>query len=167
MTHDLRHLYPVTADELDKALSALAAKTAHHAEAQTILRAIKSRSGLVGRVLNKSCLLAMSAALPGYRVSYSINEYSKDRLRYVVVCPINEQGESVYRLRHEFALATASAPRLTAETLDERITYHREQAQKYAILASELPAQVAAYNAAASYLRPIKSAVETAMLYAG
>lgn len=166
MTHDLRYLYQITPGDLDTALASLARKAAHHEQSQTILRAIKTRSGLIGRVLNKSSVPALEAALPGYRVSYSINEYSKDRLRYVTVCPLNEQGEAVYRLRHEFVLATASAPRLTAETIDERITYHREQAQKYARLAADLPAQVAAYNAAAAYLMPIKKELETALTYA-
>lgn len=166
MNHDLRYLYQITSADLDTALASLTSKAAHHTEAQTILRAIKTRSGLIGRVLNKSSVPALEAALTGYRVTYSINEYSKDRLRYVVVAPLNEQGESVYRLRHEFALATASAPRLTVETIDERITYHREQAQKYARLAADLPALVAAYNAAAAYLMPIKNELETALIYA-
>lgn len=165
--HDLRYLYPITPEDLDKALAALSAKGTHHEQAQTILRAIKTRSGLVGRILNKGCIPALEAALPGYHVAYSISEYSKDRLRYVTVCPLDDQGGTVYRLRYEFALATASAPRLTAETIDERITYHREQAKKYALLASSLPAQVAAYNAAAEYLRPIKHGIETALNSAG
>lgn len=164
--HDLRYLYPITPQDLDKALAALSAKGAHHEQAQTILRAIKTRSGLVGRVLNKGCVPALEAALPGYHVAYSISEYITSRPRYVTVCPLDDQGRTVYRLRYEFALATASAPRLTAETIDERITYHREQARKCALLASNLPAQVAAYNAAAEYLRPIKNALESVLNYA-
>ena len=64
-------------------------------------------------------------------------------------------------------LATADAPKLTAEHLDERIAYHVEQARKYSTMAAELPAKVAAFNAAAAYLKPIKCSIDTAMLYAG
>ena len=34
-------------------------------------------------------------------------------------------------------------------------------------MAAELPAQAAAYNAAAAYLQPIKRSIDTVMLYAG
>lgn len=66
-----------------------------------------------------------------------------------------------------FELATADAPKLTAERLDEQIAYHVEQAREYSTMAAELPAQVAAFNAAAAYLKPIKRSIDTAMLYAG
>lgn len=66
-----------------------------------------------------------------------------------------------------FELATADEPRLTAELLDNRISYHVEASRKYASIAAELPAQAAAYNAAAAYLQPIKRSLDTALLYAG
>lgn len=64
-------------------------------------------------------------------------------------------------------LATADAPKLSAALLDEQIAHHVEQARRYTAMASELPAQAAAYNAAAAYLQPIKCSIDTAMLYAG
>lgn len=64
-------------------------------------------------------------------------------------------------------LATADNPKLSAALLDEQIAHHVEQARRYTAMAAELPAQAAAYNAAAAYLQPIKRSIDTAMLYAG
>ena len=66
-----------------------------------------------------------------------------------------------------FELATADEPKLSAALLDEQIAYHVEQSRRYSTLAAELPAQAAAYNAAAAYLQSIKRSIDTAMLYAG
>ena len=66
-----------------------------------------------------------------------------------------------------FELATADEPKLSAALLDEQIAHHVEQARSYTSMAAELPAQAAAYNAAAAYLQPIKRSIDTAMLYAG
>ena len=161
-------IQPISAEKLDEALSALSAKQAYHAEAARILMAIKAKSGRVGKVFNKSVVPAMSAVLPGYRVTYDIAEYTKARQRCLYVVRLSESGEIVTGPQNhwEFTLATADHPLMTAETIAERIAYHTEEAQRYARLAADLPAQVAAYNVAADYLRPIKSAVDSAMLRA-
>ena len=50
------HLYPIAPDVLDKALSSLTSIANHHTDAAKLLRAIKARSGCVGRVFNRSCI---------------------------------------------------------------------------------------------------------------
>lgn len=57
------HLYPITADVLDKALSSLTSAANHHTDAAKLLRAIKARSGCVGRMFNRSCIPSIQAAL--------------------------------------------------------------------------------------------------------
>ena len=163
------HLYPIEPDVLDKALSSLTATTNHHTDAAKLLRAIKARSGCVGRVFNRSCIEAMQAALPGYSVRYYISDAVKRRPRMLVVIRLDDQGQTMTGPSNHWTLelATADAPKLTAEHLDERIAYHVEQARKYSTMAAELPAQVAAFNAAAAYLKPIKCSIDTAMMYAG
>ena len=59
------HLFPITDDVLDKALSSLTSSANYHTDAAKLLRAIKARSCCVGRVFNRSCIEAMQAALPG------------------------------------------------------------------------------------------------------
>lgn len=169
MSITLDGLYQLSPDTLDKALSALTSHANHHTEAGRILRAIKARSGCVGRILNKSSVPAIQAVLPGYVVTYSIQDSLKRRPRCIYVRRLDEQGQPIIGpgAHWSFELATAEEPRLTADLLDERITYHAEQAKRYSIYAAELPAQVAAYNAAAAYLQPIKRSVSTALLYAG
>ena len=163
------HLNPIAPDVLDKALSSLTSIANHHTEAAKLLRAIKARSGCVGRTINRSCIEAMQAALPGYRVSYYISDAVKRRPRMLVVIRLDDQGQTMAGPSNHWTLelATADAPKLTAEHLDERIAYHVEQARNYSTMAAELPAQVAAFNAAAAYLKPIKCSIDTAMLYAG
>lgn len=162
-------LYQIDADTLDKALSALTSTANHHTQAAQLLRAIKTRSGCVGRIFNRSCVQAMQAALPGYSVSYIIRDELKRRPREVIICRLGADGKTMFGPSNHwsFEFATADAPKLTAEHLDERIAYHIEQARKYSTMAAELPAQVAAFNAAAAYLKPIKCSIDTAMLYAG
>lgn len=166
--YSMTGIHAISADTLDEALAALSAKQSYHTEAARVLRAIKARSGCVGKVFNKSVVPAMSAALPGYRVTYGIAEYTKARQRFLYVVRLSESGEIVHGPQNHwsFTLATADHPRMTAETIAERIAYHTEEAQRYARIAADLPAQVAAYNVAADYLRPIKSAVESAMIRA-
>lgn len=162
-------LYQIDADTLDKALSALTSSANHHTQAAQLLRAIKARSGCVGRIFNRSCIPAIQAALPGYSVSYIIRDGLKRRPREVIICRLDEDGEPMFGPSNHwtFELATADEPRLTAELLDNRISYHVEASRKYASMAAELPAQAAAYNAAAAYLQPIKRSLDTALLYAG
>ena len=57
-------------------------------------------------------------------------------------------------------LAKAYHPDLNPEAGDEAMQQINAQYD-------ELPAQAAAYNAAAAYLKPIKCSIDTAMLYAG
>lgn len=163
------HLYPITDDVLDKALSSLTSIANHHTDAAQLLRAIKVRSGCVGRTFNKSCIPAIQAALPGYSVRYYISDAVKRRPRMLVVFRLDDHGQPMYGPSNHWAfeLATADAPELTAARLDEQIAHHVEQARKYTSLAADLPAQAAAYNAAAAYLQPIKRSIDTAMLYAG
>ena len=163
------HLYPIAPDVLDKALSSLTSIANHHTDAAKLLRAIKARSGCVGRTFNRSCLPAMQAALPGYSVRYYISDAVQRRPRMLVVIRLDDQGQTMTGPSNHwtFELATADEPKLSAARLDEQIAHHVEQARRYASLAAELPAQAAAYNAAAAYLKPIKCSIDTAMLYAG
>lgn len=163
------HLYPITDDVLDKALSALTRMSNDHTDAAKLLRAIKARSGCVGRVFNRSCIEAMQAALPGYAVRYYISESLKRRPRNLCIVRLDDQGNPMYGPYNHwtFELATADAPKLTAARLDEQIAHHVEQSRRYSTLAADLPAQAAAYNAAAAYLQPIKCSIDTAILYAG
>lgn len=162
-------LYQIDADTLDKALSALASTANHHTEAAKLLRAIKARSGCIGRTFNRSCIPAMQAALPGYSVSYIIRDDLKRRPREVIICRLDEDGKTMFGPSNHwmFELATAESPKLSASLIDERIAYHVSEAARYASIAADLPAQVAAYNAAAAYLQPIKRDIDQAMLYAG
>lgn len=163
------HLYPITDDVLDKALSALTRMSNDHTDAAKLLRAIKARSGCVGRVFNRSCIEAMQAALPGYAVRYYISDSLKRRPRNLCIVRLDDQGQPMCGPSNHWTLelATADEPKLTAEHLDERIAYHVEQAREYSTMAAELPTQAAAYNAAAAYLQPIKHSIDTAMMYAG
>lgn len=169
MSTTLDALFQIKPDTLDSALSSLTSKANHHIEAGRILRAIKARSGCVDRIINKSSLPAIQTALPGFIVSYSIQDSLNRRPRQIYVRRLGTDGQPLIGPGNHwsFELATTDEPRLTACRLDERIAYHTEQAQRYSTMAAELPAQVAAYNAAAAYLQPIKRSVATALLYAG
>lgn len=162
-------LYQIDADTLDKALSALTSTANHHTQAAQLLRAIKARSGCVGRIFNRACIPAIQSALPGYRVSYIIRDGLKRRPREVVICRLDKDGRLMCGASNHwyFDLATADRPRLEASRLDEQISNHVSEAARYASIAADLPAQVAAYNAAAAYLQPIKRDIDQAMLYAG
>lgn len=162
-------LYPITADVLDDALSALTRQSNHHTDAAKLLRAIKARSGCVGRIFNRSCVQAMQDALPGYAVRYYISDSLRGRPRNLCIVRLDDQGQPMPGPSNHwtFELATADEPNLTAALLDNRISYHVEEARRYASIAAELPAQAAAYNAAAAYLQPIKRSLDTALLYAG
>ena len=163
------HLYPITDDALDDALSALTRQSNHHTDAAKLLRAIKARSGCVGRVFNRSCIEAMQAALPGYAVRYYISDSLKRRPRNLCIVRLDDQGQPMNGPSNQwtFELATADEPRLTAERLDKKIAHHVDEARRYTSMAAELPAQAAAYNAAAAYLQPIKRSIDTAIMYAG
>lgn len=162
-------LYPITADVLDEALSCLTSAANYHTDAAKLLRAIKTRSGCVGRTFNRSCVQAMQAALPGYAVRYYISDGLKRRPRNLCIVRLDDQGQPMHGPSNHwtFELATADEPRLTAELLDNRISYHVEESRKYTSMAAELPAQAAAYNAAAAYLQPIKRSLDDVLLYAG
>ena len=163
------HLYPITADVLDKALSSLTSAANHHTDAAKLLRAIKARSGCVGRMFNRSCVQAMQAALPGYTVRYYISDSLRRRPRNLCIVRLDDQGQPMHGPANHwtFELATVDEPHLTAALLDNRISYHVEEARRYTSIAAELPAEVSAYNAAAAYLQPIKRSLDTALLCAG
>lgn len=163
------HLYPITDDVLDKALSSLTSIANHYTDAAKLLRAIKARSGCVGRVFNRSCIEAMQVALPGYAVRYYISDSLKRRPRNLCIVRLDDQGQPMNGPYNHwtFELSTADAPKLSAALLDEQIAHHVEQSRRYSTMAAELPAQAAAYNAAAAYLKPIKCSIDTVMLYAG
>lgn len=163
------NLSPITADVLDKALSCLTSAANHHTDAAKLLRAIKARSGCVGRMFNRSCVQAIQDALPGYAVRYYISDSLKRRPRNLCIVRLDDHGQLMNGQPNHwtFELATADEPKLTAELLDNRISYHVDEARLYASIAAELPAQAAAYNAAAAYLQPIKRSLDTALLYAG
>lgn len=87
----------------------------------------------------------------------------------LVVIRLDDHGQTMNGSANHWAfeLATADEPKLSAALLDEQIAHHVEQARSYTSMAAELPAQAAAYNAAAAYLQPIKRSIDTVMLYAG
>ena len=89
------HLYPIAPDVLDKALSSLTSIANHHTDAAKLLRAIKARSGCVGRTINKSCIPAIQAALPGYSVRYYISDAVQRRPRMLVVIRLDDQGQTM------------------------------------------------------------------------
>jgi len=156
-------LYPIDAETVEKAVTALHREAEHAQRAVSILAALKN-SGLVGRVLNASCLPLAQKALVGYSVRYSINEYSKPRWRCLYVSwPADTAGP---RETWELYLATRDAPRLTKETIAKEMDKARKQAQEYLRCADELTANIPAYNTACSYLRPIWQSISTAMICA-
>ena len=164
------YLYMISPADVDAALASLSAQAEHHVEAGRILRAIKARGQVVGRVFNRSSVPAIISAIgPRYSVRYGIQNGLTRRPRCLYVQRLDDRGDPVLgpNSRWEFELATAEAPRLTAERLDQLITYHRDKSGEYLRAAADLPQKVAEYNAAAEYLRPIRSAVSGLMLKAG
>lgn len=156
-------LSPISEETVETTVSSLHRKAAHAQRAVSILAALK-HSGLVGRVLNRSCLPLAQKALAEYSVRYTIDEYSSPRWRCLYVSrPANTTGT---REAWEFRLATREAPRLTAETLSREMDKAREQAQAYTQHADELTANVPVYNTACACLAPIWGAINVAMLRA-
>lgn len=163
-------LYSISADDVSDAVASLSTQAESHAEAARILRAIKARGQVVGRVFNRASVPAIVAAVgPRYSVRYGIYDSLSRRPRCLHVQRLDDHGAPVMgpNARWEFELATAEAPRLTAERLEQLITYHRDKSGEYLRAAADLPQKVAEYNAAAEYLRPIRSAVSGLMLKAG
>lgn len=163
------YLYPISPDEVDAAVSSLSVQADHYAEAAHILRAIKADGQLVGRVFNRASVATVSAAIgSGYAVRYGISDSLKRRPRCLYVQQLDEQGEPIMgsAARFEFEFATVDAPRLTAERLDQLITYHSDKVGEYLRAAADLPQKVAEYNVAAAYLRPLRSEVSGLMLKA-
>lgn len=163
------HLWPIDPDREDSALAALSANAAHAQEAWRLLLAIKSAPGLVGRVFDRRSTEAVQKAVgSGYRVSYSIRDYLAPRPRCILIQRLDEQGQGLpgARWHWDFTLATAENPRLTAETLDERMTYYRDQAARYLKHAAELPQLVNQYNGACDYLRTVRDELSKILIYA-
>lgn len=170
MSANTDHLWPIDPEREDSALAALSANAAHAQEAWRLLLAIKSASGLVGRVFDRRSAEAVQTAVgSGYRVIYSIRDYSPQRPRCILIQRLDEQGQGIpgARWHWDFALATAGNPRLTAETLDERMTYYRDQAARYLKCAADLPQLVSQYNAACNYMRAVRDELSMILIYAG
>ena len=164
------HLWPIDPDREDSALAVLSANAAHAQEAWRLLLAIKSAPGLVGRVFDRRSAEAVQKAVgSGYRVTYSIRDYSPNRPRCILIQRLDEQGQGLpgARWHWDFALATTENPRLTAETLDERMTYYREQAARYLKFAADLPQLVSQYNAACDYMCTVRDELSMVLIYAG
>lgn len=75
-------LYPISAESLDEAMSELARRAAHYQEGFRLLMAIKTRSGLVGRIFDRRSVEAVQKAVgAGYAVTYYIRDYSNGHPR--------------------------------------------------------------------------------------
>lgn len=157
------NLYPISSETVESAVFTLHRKAAHEQRAVMLLAAIR-QSGLVGRVLNASCLPLAQKALVGYSVRYSINEYSPVRWRYLYVSLSADAASP--RETWQFYLTTKDEPRLTDEIIDKAMDKARKDAQMYLQAAEQLTANVHTYNIACAYLRPVWDSINTAMLYA-
>lgn len=169
MSYNTDYLYPISAEDVDSALSSLSIRAAHHQEGWRLLMAIKTRSGLVGRIFDRRSVEAAQKAVgAGYAVSYYILDYSKDHPRTLLIERLDEQGQRIpgYRWHWYFELASTQNPRLTAEKLEERLTYYRDQAAHYQQCAAELPQLVNQYNGACDYLREVRHKLSSILVYA-
>lgn len=169
MSYNTDHLYSISAEDVDGALSSLTICAAHHQEGWRLLMAIKTRSGLVGRIFDRRSVEAVQKAVgAGYAVSYYIRDYTKDHPRTLLIERLDEQGQRVpgYRWHWYFELASTQNPRLTAEKLEERLTYYRDQAAQYQKYAADLPQLVNQYNGACEYMRKVRSELSTILIYA-
>lgn len=169
MSYNTDHLYPVSAEDVDSVLSSLSIRAAHHQEGWWLLAAIKTRSGLVGRIFDRRSVEALQKTVgAGYAVSYYIRDYSKDHTRTLLVEKLDEQGQRIpgYRWHWYFELASTQNPRLTAEKLEERLTYYRDMAAHYQKCAAELPQLVNQYNGACDYLRTVRDELSKILIYA-
>lgn len=169
MSYKTDHLYPVSAEDVDSALSSFSIRAAHHQEGWRLLMAIKTRSGLVGRIFDRRSVEAVQKAVgAGYAVSYYIRDYSKDHPLPLLIEKLDEQGQRIpgYRWHWYFELSSAQNPRLTAEKMEERLTYYRDQAAHYQKCAAELPRLVNQYNGACDYLRTVRGELSTILIYA-
>lgn len=169
MSYNTDHLYPMSAEDVDSALSSLSIRVAHHQEGWRLLTAIKTRSGLVGRIFDRRSVEAVQKAVgAGYAVSYYIRDYSKDHPRTLLIEKLDEQGQKIpgYRWHWYFELASTQNPRLTAEKLEERLTYYRDMAAHYQQCAAELPQLVNQYNGACDYLREVRHKLSSILVYA-
>lgn len=163
------YLYPISLEDINDAVASLTAQANHHAKAAAILRSVKARGQVVGRVFNRASVAAVSAAVgSGYIVRYGIRDSLERRPRCLYVHQLDEQGDPIsgWLTRWEFELATVTEPRLTAERLDQLITYHRDKVGEYLRAAADLPQKVTEYNVAAEYLCPLRSEVSGLMLKA-
>lgn len=169
MSYSTDHLYPVSAEDVDSALSAFSRRAAHHQEGWRLLMAIKTRSGLVGRIFDRRSVEAVQKAVGSrYRVGYYIPDYVQRRPRTFLIQSLDDEGNAIpgARWHWSFELATKDEQRLTAEDLDHQIDRYREGAGKYLKYAADLPQLVRQYNAACDYMRDVRSSVETLLIYA-
>nr|DAG44204.1 MAG TPA: hypothetical protein [Caudoviricetes sp.] len=169
MSYNTDYLYPISAEDIDSALSSLSIRAAHHQEGWRLLMAIKTRSGLVGRIFDRRSVEAVQKAVgAGYAVTYYIRDYSNGHPRTLLVEKLDEQGQKIpgYRWHWYFELASTQNPRLTAKKLEERLTYHRDQAAHYQQCAAELPQLVNQYNGACDYLRTVRDELSKILIYA-
>ena len=162
------HLYPVSAEDVDSALSSFARCAAHCQEGWRLLMAIKTRSGLVGRVIDcRSAEAVQKAVGSHYRVGYYISDYVQRRPRTFLIQSLDDEGNAIpgARWHWRFELATKDEPRLTAEDLDHQIDHYREGAREYLKYAADLPQLVSQYNAACDYMRTIRDKLKTILIY--
>lgn len=169
MSYNTDYLYPISTEDVDSALSSISLHAAHHQEGWRLLMAIKTRSGLVGRIFDRRSVEAVQKAVgAGYAVSYYIRDFSKDHPRTLLIEKLDEQGQRIpgWRWHWYFELATTQNPRLTAEKMEERLAYYRDQAAHYQKCAAELPQLVNQYNSACDYMRTIRGELSTILIYA-
>ena len=169
MSYNTDYLYPISAEDVDSALSSLSIRAAHHQEGWRLLTAIKTRSGLVGRIFDRRSVEAVQKAVgAGYAVTYYIRDYSNGHPRTLLIEKLDEQGQRIpgYRWHWYFELASTQNPRLTAEKMEERLTYYRDMAAHYQKCAAELPQLVNQYNGACDYLRTVRDELSKILIYA-
>jgi hypothetical protein len=169
MSYNTDHLYQMSSEDVDNALSAFARRAAHHQEGFRLLMAIKTRSGLVGRIFDRRSIEAVQKAVgAGYAVTYYIRDYSNGHPRTLLIEKLDEQGQKIpgYRWHWYFELASTQNPRLTAEKLEECLDYYRDQAAHYQQCAAELPRLVNQYNSACDYMRTVRKELNTILIYA-
>lgn len=73
MSYNTDHLYPMSAEDVDSALSSFSIRAAHHQEGWRLLMAIKTRSGLVGRIFDRRSVEAVQKAA---ELPQLVNQYN-------------------------------------------------------------------------------------------
>lgn len=145
-------------EQIDAAVAALNRKALRALHIVSILQAVK-RSPAAGRTFSKALLPTLEAALPGCRVDVWIRDYCPDRPRVLSVSW--QEGER--RESFDVEVATKTNTRLTAETLEARISWYKQIAADCMKSAESLLINAMILNQAEPYLSPIRCAVEHAL----